>query len=125
MKKGKADVIDAITAEILQADLSTSTNTLTELFKEVCSNESIPRDWTRDLIVKIPKKDHLSVCDRGITLFSTPSKVICRILLNRMTAETNGILREEQAGFRRGRPDICTASDLAFNSEKRAGTNME
>ena len=47
MKKRKAAGIDAINAEILQADLSTSTYILTEFFRELWKTESIPDDWCK------------------------------------------------------------------------------
>ena len=40
---------------------------------------------------------------RGITLLSVPSKVFCKILLGRIDEVIDNKLREEQAGFRRGR----------------------
>ncbi|PIO74196.1 reverse transcriptase [Teladorsagia circumcincta] len=49
------------------------------------------------------KKGNLSDCGncRGITLLSVPGKTFCVVLLRRLRAER---LREEQAGFRSGRP---------------------
>ena len=38
-----------------------------------------------------------------ITLLSIHGKVFCSILLNRLKTEVDNILREEQAGFRKGR----------------------
>ena len=40
---------------------------------------------------------------RGITLLAVPSKVFCKILLGRIDEVIDNKLREEQAGFRRGR----------------------
>ena len=50
-------------------------------------------------------KADLGNCDnwRGITLLSVPSKIFCRILLKRIDKAIDFTLREEQAGFRRGR----------------------
>ena len=57
------------------------------------------------MIVRIPKKGDLSLCDnwRGITLISSPSIVFCKVLLNRIDEVIDDKLRDEQAGFRRGR----------------------
>ena len=46
----------------------------------------------------------------GITLLSVPSKIFCRVLLNRIEGAIDIKLRQEQAGFRRGKG--CT--DLIF-----------
>ena len=65
----------------------------------------IPEDWTKGFIETLPKKGNLQFCDnwRGITLLSVPSKVFCRILLGRLDSAIDKRLREEQAGFRKGR----------------------
>ena len=57
------------------------------------------------MIVKLPKKGALNECGnwRGITLLSTPGRVFCSVLLNRLKNAIDARLREEQAGFRPGR----------------------
>ena len=53
------------------------------------------------MIGEIPKRGDISVCDnsRGITLISIPSKVFCRVILNRIRMNVDQRIREEQAGF--------------------------
>jgi hypothetical protein len=75
-----------------------------QLFNNIWNNEIIPNDWTKGLIVKLPKnlkKGDLQICDnwRGITLLSVPSKVFTKILLKRIDEKIDEKLREEQAGF--------------------------
>ena len=55
--------------------------------------------------MKIPKKGDRAVCDnyRGITLLSVPSKVFSRAVIQRIQEGVENQLREEQAGFRKGR----------------------
>lgn len=105
LKSGKACGIDAIHAEMLKADIPTSTRVLTDLFQNIWNSDTIPEDWSKGLIVKIPKKGNTKNCDnwRGITLLSIPSKVFCKVLLNRMETAIDIRLRQEQAGFRKGR----------------------
>jgi hypothetical protein len=105
LKNRKAAGPDSIQGEMLKADTSTSVWALHDLFKSIWDKEEIPTDWTRGLIVKLPKKGDLSVCDnwRGITLLSIPSKVFCRVIFNRIYNAVDQRLRKEQAGFRRGR----------------------
>ena len=59
------------------------------------------------MLVTIPKKGNLSECKnwRGIMLLSVPSKILCRIILDRIQ-ETVDKLRKEQAGFRKDKS--CT-----------------
>ena len=70
MKSGKAPDVDSIHAEMLMANLSRATRVLTNLFDTIWDKETIPSDWDKGLIIKIPKKGNLQVCDswRGITL---------------------------------------------------------
>ncbi len=90
---------------MLKADLLTSTRVLTDLFQDIWNSDTIPEDWSKGLIVKVPKKGNIKSCDNwlGITLLSIPSKVFCRVLLNRMETAIDTRIRQEQAGFRKGR----------------------
>ena len=105
MKNSKASGIDCIHAEMLKADADVATALLTDLFSTIWDKDKIPDDWTKGLIVKLPKKGNLQECDnwRGITLLSVPSKIFCRILLKRVDRAIDPRLRQEQAGFRKGR----------------------
>jgi hypothetical protein len=73
------------------------------LLEKLWKEEKIPEEWEKGLIIKIPKKGDLSNCNnwRGITLLSTPSKVLTRIILNRIQNTVERHLRKEQAGFRK------------------------
>ncbi len=105
LKSNKAPGIDLIQAEIIKADMETSTKYLSDLFCTIWREETIPEDWCKGIITKLPKKGDLSNCDnwRGITLLSIASKVFCKILLFRIEDEIDLLLREEQAGFRKSR----------------------
>ena len=105
MKTGKSPGIDNICIELLKTDVITAGNIFTGLFSDIWTANEIPRDWNTNLIVKIPKKGDLQNCDnwRGITLLSMPSKIFCRVLLNRIEEAIDVNLRQEQAGFRRGK----------------------
>ena len=105
LKLNKSPGGDQISAEMLLADLNTSTKVLTDLLNKIWKNEKLPEDWVKGIIIKLPKKGDLSVCDnwRGIMLLSIPSKVLCKVLLARVDETIDGKLREEQAGFRKGR----------------------
>jgi len=56
----------------------------------------------------LPKKGDLSSYGnlRGITLLSLTSKVLHRILLNRISEAVDENVRNEQAGYRKGRSCI-------------------
>ena len=65
LKYGKATGIDAIHTEMLKVDLPTSVGVFCPFFIEVWEREEIPEDWRKGLIVKIPKKEDISLCDNS------------------------------------------------------------
>ena len=67
--------------------------------------DELPEDWTTGLLIKLSKKGNISYCDnwRGIVLLNIASKVLSRVLLNRMKGAVDTKLRDGQAGFRKGR----------------------
>ena len=64
-----------------------------------------PIPWTQSLIITVPKKGNLQQCKnyRTISLICHPSKVLLKVLLNRLKPQAASIIAEEQAGFRSGR----------------------
>ena len=105
LKNGKAPGIDNIQAELLKADVDYATTTVKEIIDIVWRDEKTPRKWRKGLIVKLPKKGNLKECKnwRGITLLPVVSKVMGRIVIDRIRTGVESKLRKEQAGFRPGR----------------------
>ena len=64
-----------------------------------------PTPWTQSLVITLPQKGNLQQCQnyRTISLISHPSKVMLKIILNRLKLQAEKIIAEEQAGFRAGR----------------------
>ena len=57
LKNNKAPGIDNITAEVLKTDIRFVTDWLYDLFHhKIWNAETIPEDWCRGLIIKLPKK---------------------------------------------------------------------
>ena len=71
---------------------------------EIWNKEQVPSEWKTGLLVKIPKKGDLSKCENrtGITLLSAMSKILTRVMLERMKDAIDKKLRGNQAGFRSG-----------------------
>ena len=90
---------------MLKPDIPTSTRVLTDLFQNIWNSDTIPEDWSKGIIVKVPKKGNTKNCDNwcGITLLSVPSKMFCRVLLDPMETAIDTRIRQEQAGFRKRR----------------------
>ena len=105
MKNGTAGGVDSLTVEILRADLETSVDVLYHLLHRVWEQEQILEDWQRGLIVKLPKKGNLTECNnwRGVMLMVVAAKVLGRIIITRIRDGIDDKLRQEQAGFRKGR----------------------
>ena len=75
---------------------------------KVSEDKRIPDDWNEATIIRIPKKGALNNCNiwHGITLLSIPSKVLAKIVINRLSNVVDSRLREEQAEFRKGKSCI-------------------
>ena len=108
LKNEKAAGPDGIPPEAIKADLETSAEMLYNLFGKIRETNEIPDDWKEGYLIKLPKKGDLNECKnwRGIMLLSTAGKVLNRIILERLKAELDDRLRDEQAGFRKERS--CT-----------------
>ena len=79
-----------------------------------------PTPWTRSLITALLKKGNLQLCQnyRTISLISHPSKVMLRILLNRLKPQAEEFTKEEHAGTRAGRSTIEQIFNLRISCEK-------
>ena len=75
-KSNRAPGEDRITAEMLKADPKLGAQTLAGIFNKVWNEEKVPDSWKRGIIIKLPKKGDLNVCEnwRGINLLSVPGK---------------------------------------------------
>ena len=102
---GKSVGIGAVTAEVLKVDLETAASTLEEIFRCIWDKESVPDDWKKGIIVKLPKKGDLTCAGnwRGITLLCVPAKIMGKIIIRRLRDEVDAKLRKNQTGFRPGR----------------------
>ena len=105
LRNNKAPGGDGLSAELFKADPETAAAILLPLFKQIWREEKIPSDWTKGIIITIPKKGSLNDCNnyRGITLLSVPSKILSKIIMNRISNAVDKTLRQEQAGFRKNR----------------------
>ena len=108
LKNGKAAGPDGIPPEALKADVNSTAEMMHPLLSKIWQQEIIPKDWKEGYMVKLPKKGNLTHCDnwRGIMLLSVPSKILSRIILDRLKRAIDSQLRSEQAGFRQDKS--CT-----------------
>ena len=108
LKNGKAAGCDNVPPEAIKAGGDTSEEVLLDFCNRVWTEEKIPEEWRKGLLIKLPKKGDLSYRKnwRGIKLLNMASKVFCRVILERNKIALDEKLGEEQAGFRAGRS--CT-----------------
>ena len=105
LKPGKSAGVDNIPAELLQAGGETMIDVLPNICNKIWQTGEWPMPWTQSLVITLPKKGNLLQCQnyRTISLISHASKVMLKILLNRLTPQAEMIITEEHAGFRPGR----------------------
>ena len=108
LKYGKAAGPDGIPPEALRTDLKTTSAMPHPLFLQIWETERVLTEFKNGYLVKLPKKGDLGICKnwRGIMLLSVPSKVFCRIILERLKHDLDRKLRCEQAEFRKNKS--CT-----------------
>jgi len=102
LKKGKSAGADNVPAELVQAGGEAVIGALLTICNKIWQTGEWPTPWTQSLIITLPKKGNLQQCQnyRTISLISHPSKVMLKILLNRLKPQAEEIIAEEQAGFR-------------------------
>ena len=86
----------------------TSGKWLLRICRLIWYKELTPSEWGKGIILPLPKKGDLSYCNnnRGITLLDIAGKVFFTIMLMRVKDQLDCKMREDQAGFRKGRPCV-------------------
>ena len=72
------------------------------------------------MVITLSKKGNLQQCQnyQMISLISNPSKVMLKIILNRLKLPVEKIIAEEQAGFRAGRSTSEQIASLRIHCVK-------
>ena len=105
LQKGKSAGVNNIPAELVQAGGEDLITALAKVCNTIWQTGEWPTAWTQSLIITLPKKGNLLQCQnyRTISLISHPSKVMLKIILNRLKPHAKKIIAEEQVGFRAGK----------------------
>src|SRR5688572_16803738 len=79
-----------------------------------------PDDWIESIFVPIPKKGDARQCSnhRTVALVAHASKIILRIILERIRNQTESEVAEEQAGFRKARGTRDQITNLRIIMQK-------
>ena len=77
------------------------TDILTAICNKIWKTGEWPTTWTQSLVITLPKKGNLQVCQnyRTISLISHPSKFMLKIILNRLQPQADEVIAEEQGGL--------------------------
>ena len=120
LKKGKSAGVDNIPGELVQAGGEDMISVLHKICNKIWETGIWPKEWTQSLIITLPKKGNLQQCQnyRTISLICHPSKVMLRVILNRLRPHAERIIAEEQAGFRKGRSTTEQICNLRILCEK-------
>jgi len=106
LKNGKASGVDEVTAEMLKIGDEYVEEWVWKLCAKAFECGRVPEDWKNAVIVPLYKgKGERSECKnyRGISLLSVVGKVYARVLMERVRRITEGLMDDEQGGFRKGR----------------------
>ena len=120
LKKGKFGGVDNIPVELVQACGETIIDILTEICNRIWRTGEWPTSWTQSLIITLPKMGNLQLCQnyRTISLISHSSKVMLKVIVNRLKPRAEEIIAEEQAGFRARRSTTEQVFNLRILCEK-------
>ena len=94
LARGKASGFDELPAELIKVDSDIMVQMFCKLCNVILNREEWPDDWKRSIFVAIPTVKGTVRCDdhRTIALVSHASKILLRVLLNRMQKTAEEVL---------------------------------
>ena len=120
LKKGKSAGVDNIPAELVQAGGEDVITALMIIYDKIWRTGEWSTPCSQSLFIALPEKGNLQQCQnyRTISLISHLSKVMLKIILNRLKPQAEKIITEEQAGFRAGRSTTEQIFNVCILCEK-------
>ena len=76
-----------------------------DLFNTVWREGAVPTEWRDAILVHVPKKRDLTVCDnwRGISLLDVVGKLFAKVIQKRLQGVVEDVVSDSQCGFCKGR----------------------
>jgi len=104
LKNKKAEGIDEIPAEFLKQIGEKATKELYDIWCKIYKEGQWPKDFVESIIIPIEKKAGAEECSdyRTLSLISHASKILIRIIAERIDNKAKMYRGEDQYGFRRG-----------------------
>ena len=117
----KASGGDGIPVELFQILKDDAVKVLHSICQQIWKTQQWPQDRTRSVFIPIPKKGNAKECSNypKIALISHASKVMLKILQDRLQQYVSHELPDVQAGFRKGRGTRDQLSTSAGSSKKQ------
>ena len=116
----KASRSDGIPAELFQILKDDAVKVLHSICQQIWKTQPWAQDWKRSVFILIPKKGNAKECSNFCTigLISHASKIMLKILQDRLQQYVNHELPDIQAGFRKGRGTRDQISNIWWIIEK-------
>lgn len=108
LKPRKAPGLDGVCGELIQCGGEAALHSIHTICQRAWAQEEFPETWTKSVIITIPKKGDIQLCEnhRTITLIPHASKILLEIIRRRLKPYIEMNLSEGQAGFRPGRSTV-------------------
>jgi len=96
---------DDVPAELFKAGEQTALDRVHRICVAIWETGEWPDEWMFSTFIPLPKKGDLKQCEnyRTVALVSHASKILLRIILERIRVKTETEIADEHAGFRQGR----------------------
>ena len=116
----KATGGDGIPVELFQILKDDAVKVLHSICQQIWKTQQWPQDWKRSVFIPIPKKGNAKECSNyhTIALISHASKVMLKILQDRLQQYVNCELPDVQAGSRKGRGARDQVANIRWIIEK-------
>ena len=117
----KASGGDGIPVELFLILKDDAEKVLHSICQQIWKTQQWPQDWKRSVFIPIPNKGNVKECSnyRTVAPISRASKVILKILQDRLQQCVNHELPDVQAGFRKGRGTRDQIANIATGSSKK------
>ena len=104
MKVNKAEGVDGIPADFWKVLGEKGMRELVKLCHTIYNNGEWPDEFSKTVVVPLPKKEGAVKCSdfRTISLIPHASKIMLRILTQRINGKAESYLSASQFGFRKG-----------------------
>ena len=116
----KASEVDGIPAQLFQILKDDVLKVLRSICQQIWKTQQWPQDWKKSVFIPIPKKGNAKECSnyRTIALLSHISKVMLKILQDRLQQYMNCEIPDVQSGFRKGRGTTYQIVNICWTIEK-------